>query len=164
MRAVGPRRAYSAGPMPTELLVPLVLGVAAVLQATLNKEIAAHAGLSVAAALNLLIATALALAFAAFCAQRRAPDGLLRWPQDGVAFQWWWLVPGIAGFLIVLGLPWSVQRLGALSTFVLLVGAQMLASGLWDRFAAGIPFTAPRVVGAVCTVAGIALLSWKPAA
>ncbi|MBM4059959.1 MAG: hypothetical protein FJ265_02535 [Planctomycetes bacterium] len=148
--------------MPTELLVPVVLGVAAVLQATLNKEIAARAGWSGAAALNLLVAAALALAFAACCALRRAPSGIMRWPAEGASMQWWWFVPGVAGFLIVLGLPWAVQRLGALSTFVLLVGAQMLASGLWDRFAAGIPFSWPRVLGAACTVAGITLLSWKP--
>ena len=150
--------------MPTELLVPLVLGVAAVLQATFNREIAAHTGLPAAAALNMLVASIAALAFAAYCAVQKAPDGLLRWTPDAAAFRWWWLVPGAIGFLIVLGLPWAVQRLGALSTFVVLVGAQMLASALWDRFAAGIPFSLPRVLGAACTVLGITLLCWKPAA
>ncbi|MDO8349096.1 MAG: DMT family transporter [Planctomycetota bacterium] len=148
--------------MSTELLVPLVLGVAAVLQATCNREIAVHTGLPAAAALNMLVATLAALAFAAYCAIRQAPDGLLRWPPDVTAFRWWWLLPGLVGFLIVLGLPWAVQRLGALSTFVVLVGAQVLASALWDRLHAGIPFSLPRVAGAVCTVIGITLLSWKP--
>jgi len=150
--------------MPTELLVPLVLGVAAVLQATLNKEIAAHTGLPAAALLNMLVALITALGFAAYCALRKAPDGLLRWSPEVTAFRWWWLVPGVIGFLIVLGLPWAVQRLGALSTFVVLVGAQMLTSALWDRFAGGIPLSLPRLLGAVCTLGGITLLCWKPAA
>jgi len=145
--------------MSMDLLVPLVLGVAAVLQATLNKEIAAHAGLAAATSLNMVVATACALAFAVYCGVRGQQDGLLRWQPDASAFRVWWLVPGLVGFLIVLGLPWAVQRIGALSTFVVLVGAQMLASAAWDRFVGGIPLSAPRMLGAVCTIAGVVLLS-----
>lgn len=148
--------------MQTELLVPFLLGVAAVLQATLNKEIAAHTGLALATALNMVVAAACALAFAVLCRFRAEPEGLLRWNLDGSAFRLWWLLPGIVGFLIVLGLPWAVQRIGALSTFVALVGAQMLASAAWDRLVGGIPLSAPRVLGALCTVAGVVLLSRSP--
>ena len=93
---------------------------------------------------------------------RGQQEGLLRWQLDASAFRGWWLVPGLVGFLIVLGLPWAVQRIGALSTFVALVGAQMLASAAWDRLAGGIPLSAPRVLGAICTVAGVVLLSRSP--
>jgi transporter family-2 protein len=150
--------------MPTELIVPLVLGIAAVLQATLNREIANHTGLAAAAALNMLVAAVLALAFAGFCALRKAPDGLLRWQVAGQDFRLFWLLPGLIGFLLVLGLPWVIERAGALATFVVLVAAQVLASTLWDRFAAGIPLSMPRVLGALCTVAGVVLVAWKPAA
>lgn len=145
--------------MQMELVVPLVLGVAAVVQATLNKEIAAHTGLAAACTLNMMVAVACAFTFAVFCAMRGQTNGFLRWNPDLGPFRYWWLVPGIVGFAIVLGLPWAVQRIGALSTFVVLVGAQMLASALWDRCVGGIPLSTARVVGACCTVAGVVLLS-----
>jgi uncharacterized membrane protein YdcZ (DUF606 family) len=143
--------------MQAELAVPLVLGVAAVLQAALNQQIAAHTGLAAATALNMLVAVVCAVGFALFCALRGEASGLLRWSPDAAAFRLWWLVPGLVGFLIVLGLPWAVQRTGALSTFVALVAAQMLASALWDRFVGGVPLSTPRLCGALCTVAGVLL-------
>ncbi|MFY9343477.1 MAG: DMT family transporter [Planctomycetota bacterium] len=144
--------------MAIELVVPFVLGVAAVLQVTLNKAIAAHTGFGAAVALNSLVAAVCAAGFALACALRAQPDGLLRWNPDLAAFRPWWIVPGIVGFLLVLGLPWAVQRVGALSTFVALVTAQMLASAAWDWLVGGIPLSASRVAGACCAVAGALLL------
>jgi drug/metabolite transporter (DMT)-like permease len=39
----------------------------------------------------------------------------------------------------------------------------MLTSAVWDHFATGIPLTASRVAGALCTVAGVVLLARTPA-
>jgi len=159
--AAATRRRHNAA-MQIDLVVAFVLGIAAVLQATLNRQIASHAGLAAATALNMAVAATFALAFAIYCGLRGEQAGLLRWNLEGAAFRVWWLLPGIVGFLIVLGLPWSVQRIGALSTFVALVGAQMLTSALWDHFATGIPMTVSRVLGALCTVAGVVLLARTP--
>lgn len=148
--------------MQVDFVVPFVLGIAAVLQATLNRQIAANSGLAAATALNMAIAAGCAFAFAAWCATRGAADGVMRWSPDVSAFRAWWVVPGVVGFLIVLGLPWSVQRIGALSTFVALVGAQMLTSALWDHFAGGIPLSATRIAGALCSLAGVVLLVRSP--
>ena len=148
--------------MQPDLLFPFVLGIAAVLQATLNKEIATHTGLAAATATNMAIAAVLAFVFAFWCATRGGASGLLRWSFDLSAFRAWWLVPGAIGFVLVLGLPWSVQRMGALSTFVALVGAQMLTSALWDHFALDIRLSPARIAGALCTIVGVVLLSRTP--
>ncbi len=148
--------------MQVDFVVPFVLGIAAVLQATLNRQIATHSGLAAATTLNMAVAAGCAIAFAAWCATRGAADGLMRWSPHLSTFRSWWLVPGIVGFLIVLGLPWSVQRIGALSTFVALVGAQMLTSALWDHFAGSVPLSTTRIAGALCTIAGVALLARSP--
>lgn len=146
------------------LVVPLALGIVAVLQATLNRSIAASTGLAAAATLNMIVATVCALGFAAYCMTREDATGALRWQPDLGAFRWWWLLPGLVGFAIVLGLPWAVARIGALQTFVVLVGAQMVTSAVWDRFVEGIPFSTPRVAGAGFTVLGVWLVSRSGAA
>lgn len=148
--------------MQFDFVVPFALGIAAVLQATLNRQVAAHNGLAAATALNMAVAGLCAAAFAAWCAARGDTTGALRWSADPGAFRVWWLVPGVVGFLIVLGLPWSVHRIGALSTFVALVGAQMLTSALWDLFVGGIPLSSTRIAGATCTIAGVVLLARSP--
>lgn len=148
--------------MQVDFVIPFLIGIATVMQATLNKEIASHVGLAAATALNMTIAALCAFAFAAWCATRGDANGFTKWAPDLAAFRAWWLLPGLVGFAIVIGLPWSVQRIGALSTFVVLVAAQMIASALWDRFAAGIPLTPSRLAGASCTIVGVILLSRSP--
>ena len=59
------------------------------------------------------------------------------------------------------GMPWAVQKLGALATFVALIGAQMVAGMVWDAWVQGAALTAPRVLGAAFAVAGVALTTWK---
>jgi bacterial/archaeal transporter family-2 protein len=147
--------------MSSALLVPIIVGIMAVAQVTLNGRVAMQSGLALAAVLNTSIALLLAVGFAAWCALRGPSTGFYRFHLDANLFRWWWLLPGCFGFSLVAGLPWAVQRLGALATFVTLIGAQMFASMVWDRWVEGTALTAPRVLGAAFAVAGVALTSWK---
>jgi transporter family-2 protein len=147
--------------MSTALLVPLVLGIMAVLQVTLNGRVAAHWGLAPAAVLNTIISLSLAIGFAAWCTFRGPVSGLYRVHFDASMIRWWWLLPGCFGFSLVAGMPWAVEKLGALATFVALIGAQMIGSMLWDGWVEGTALTVPRVLGAAFAVAGVALTSWK---
>lgn len=147
--------------MSIALLVPLLLGVVAVFQATLNRQIAQAWGFAPAVLLNALVVVALGLVFLGYCALRGPDSGFLRVSFDQSLVRAWWLLPGIFGFAIVLGMPWAVARLGALPMFVSLVAAQVVTSAVWDHFAEGIPLTAPRVLGALLAVTGVGLVSWK---
>jgi transporter family-2 protein len=80
---------------------------------------------------------------------------------DASLVRWWWVLPGSFGFCLVLGLPWAVQQMGALATFVALIGAQMVTSMLWDSYVEGTALSLPRLLGAAFAVAGVALTSWK---
>lgn len=143
------------------LLVPILLGVMAVLQATFNRHIAREWGLAPAAALNTSVAVVLSLAFVLYCVERGADSGLLRINVELSRMRVWWVLPGCFGIAIVVGLPWAVSRLGALPVFVGLVAAQVLTSALWDRLVDGAHLPPGRIAGAVLAVASVALANWK---
>jgi transporter family-2 protein len=145
--------------MSAALFVPVVLGVVAVLQAVLNRQIAREWGLGPAALLNTLGALVLSVAFVVFCAVRGFRDGLYRVDFDFALFRVWWLLPGLFGFLLVAGLPWAVQRLGALPVFVVVVASQMVTGALWDRFVEGAPLSWPKALGALLAVASVLLVN-----
>ncbi len=147
--------------MSMTLFVPVVLGVLTVLQATLNRELARAWGLAPAAVLNMLVALSLALIVLSVGSARGAGEGLFRMHVDLSVVRWWWLLPGFCGCALVFGLPWAVDKLGALPVFIVLVGTQVCASAAWDSFVAEVPLSTPRVLAACLAVASVVLASWK---
>ena len=129
-----------------DILIPFFIGAFSVAQAGLNRRIAGEWGLSWAVLFNTLVLLLIVLA----CL------GLGYWAGkfSFSSIKWWYLIPGIAGFIIVAGLPLSVARVGAMSTFMFLIAGQMIFSALWDKGFEGIPVSLPRVVGAVLVMAG----------
>ncbi len=143
------------------LFVPLVIGVVSVLQATLNRQVARQWGLAPTAVLNMVVALVIALAFVSLCLMRGPGVGIFRIHFEPSLMRWWWLLPGVFGCAIVFGLPWAVEKLGALPVFVVLVGAQMCTSAAWDRLIEGAPLSTPRVIGALLAVLSAVLVNWK---
>lgn len=144
------------------LALALLLGAAAVFQASLNRQIAVSVGLPAAALLNatvLLLIAALGFSYALTTRSGLPGEadalGVLR------HFSWWWCIPGMLGFALVMGLPYAVSKIGALNVFVAVVAAQMVTSLLWDTFVEGVQPSGMRAVGALLTVAGVLLVSWK---
>lgn len=148
--------------MTPALVVPFLLGFAAVLQVALNKRIAGVMGLTQAVILNAGVLLVVAVVFWLFA--RGAREGYGEWlvgsggPGD---FQLWWIVPGLCGLTLVAGMPWAAQRIGALQVFVVLVAAQMLFSIVWDHFVEDVAVTVPRVAGASLAVAGAFVTTLK---
>jgi transporter family-2 protein len=140
------------------ILIPVCLGAAAVAQATLNRQIAERWGLAPAAVLNMSIAFACGLALLGYFMASAPRTDLFRVSFDLAGFRPWWLLPGLCGFGIVIGLPWAIGKVGALATFVSFVAAQMAVSAIWDRVAYGMPFNATRTIGAALAVASVLLV------
>jgi transporter family-2 protein len=147
--------------MSTALSVPVVLGVMAVVQATLNRQIAREWGLAPAAILNTMMALGLSLGFLAYCLARGTGAGLLRVSFDAHLMRPHCLLPGCFGYALVIGLPWAVERLGALPVFVALIGAQMVTSVVWDQLVDGATLSWPRIAGAFLAVTSVVLVNWK---
>lgn len=141
--------------MNAALLVPFVLGGFAVLQVALNKRIAGSMGLTQAVILNAFVLLVVALVFWLYARGARADYGEWMSGSGGPSdFKLWWIIPGLCGLTLVAGLPWAVERIGALQAFVVLVAAQMLFGILWDHFVDGVEVNLPRVAGAGLAIAG----------
>ena len=146
-------------------LLPVAVGVAVVVQAGLNRQVASSWGLAGAAVINSVIVLLAALIILALARTRpdllpeifRVPDptGPIPWVH------WKTIVPGLLGITIVVGLPWAFSRLGALEVILSVLVAQLAASLLWDRMVEGIPVHPLRVVGTLVAFVGATLANWK---
>jgi transporter family-2 protein len=135
-------------------LFPALLGVAAVLQGGLNRQISTHWGLAGATLFNtvvLLGASLVLLILVRFRPDWFPPFFALK--GGLAAISWWWLLPGLCGLALVGGIPWAISRVGAFPVFLGLLGGQMVTSLAWDAFVEGHPVTVIRILGA-----GLALL------
>lgn len=133
------------------LVVPVLLGVVSVLQAGLNRKIAVGQGLLEAVFINATILFSLALgSFILF--ERKLPA-----VQN---FSWWYCLPGIFGFLLVSGGPWSVARLGASTTFVLLISTQIVMSLVWDLMVEEVSWNSWKISGIIIVWLGALMNAW----
>lgn len=69
------------------------------------------------------------------------------------------IVPGLCGFVLVLGAPWALQKVGPSTTFVLLVGSQILLSVLVDKWIFDLDPGWTKWLGASLVLAGAWLVA-----
>ncbi len=136
-------------------LLPFAVGVAAVLQGVLNRRVMSEWGLSAAVLLNSLVFLVVSLGLLALARSRPElfPDSFAP-SASWSTLAWWFILPGLFGMVIVLGIPWAIDSLGAARVFVGIVAAQMVASLVWDHFMEGVELSLERVGGTVLAVVG----------
>ncbi len=134
---------------------PALLGIVVVLQAGLNKKIAANWGLTTAVLLNAIVFAVLAVVLYSLNVWKSDlfPENM-KAVFNYKTFSWWYLVPGVLGCVLVFGGPWAVSRWGAVQTFILIISAQLVASLLWDIYIESIPVSTLRAAGIVLAWAG----------
>lgn len=99
----------------------------------MNKELSVPYGLSAATLLT-------AMTFGLLCGvlyvlNTKSPQTLPEFfypKMENYRFQWWHLLPGVAGFLIVLLTPLAIHHLGAAKVSIAIVCTQILLSVAWD--------------------------------
>jgi bacterial/archaeal transporter family-2 protein len=139
----------------------LLLGSAAVLQAGLNRHILEHWGILATVLLNSLVFISVSVFLYAvyFLFPALFPDSF-KLSSAFTQFKWWYVLPGLFGFFLVMGLPIAISMIGATKTFIYLIIAQMLSSLIWDMFQESIPLTSARVIAVLFAVASIVLINW----
>ena len=136
-------------------LIPLLLGAFTVLQAGLNRKIGQRVGLPSAVLLNavwLAISASLIFVFISRETSTEKVQSLFR------SFSWWYLLPGLFGLSLVWGIPSAIKTLGAQTTFVLLIAAQMAVSVYWDWRVEGFTIPAAKIAGCVLAWVGALLV------
>lgn len=137
-----------------------ILGSLLVFQPALNRLILEEKGLSFAALLNgiiLFLATTSLFLIISSSAYRWPP--LL--PLKSGAFHWWYILPGLCGFLLVFLVPLMIKHMGAFPVILTMLLGQVTTGFLWDVFAQGSSISMERVLGLLLAMAG-AYLSFKP--
>lgn len=111
------------------MLLPVMVGLAIVLQSGLNRVIAESRGLALALMINAILVAALTGAFLLWAQRSPSAPAFLR---GTMGWQWWYIIPAICGFVITLGIPFALSRMGAGAVFALIIATQLLGSLAWD--------------------------------
>ena len=142
------------------LLIPLALGATVVTQATLNRQMGSQLGLSTAVAINAAVFLILSLGIYAIAKYTPTivPEFFqIQKPTEN--FKLSYLIPGTCGFLLVMGLPWSIQTLGPSTSFVLLITAQIILSVILEATTSAAPPSLWKALGALLVLAGATLVA-----
>mgnify|MGYP000844814393 CR=1 FL=1 len=145
------------------LILGALAGLATVVQGGLNRRLSETNGLAMATLINGVATLVVAAALYGL---------ILVWPQKfpellhvrgnlGSDFRAWYVVPGILGFIIVVGLPLSIAYIGATKTFLIMLGFQMLGSLAWDAFLEGQAISTARLVGVALALGGATLAALR---
>jgi len=145
---------------PAYLFVAFVTGAAIAVQALANSRLRFALGTPVWAAIAQFIVGLAALVVIAIVTRQPSADtgGLSRMP-------WWGWVGGAIGALFITVSIVLTPRLGTALTLATMTVGQLLAALVLDHYgwlgAPIIRLSLPRVLGAACLLAGIALMRWK---
>ncbi|HZI80133.1 MAG TPA: DMT family transporter [Vicinamibacterales bacterium] len=145
---------------PFYLVVALATGAAIAVQALANSRLRLALGTPVWAAIAQFIIGLAALAVIAIVTRQPSPEtgGLWRMP-------WWGWLGGAVGALYIVVSIVLTPRLGTAVTLATITVGQMVAALVLDHYGwLGSPvirLSLPRLLGAICLLAGIALMRWK---
>ena len=142
------------------LLLAFAVGVLMPLQAAVNTDLRAQLGDSVLLATTIsFVVGAITMVLLALASGERA--GTL---QALTQLQWWQLSGGVLGAAIVAGSILLAPRIGLAGMTTLVVGGQLCASLLFDRYGflglAERAITTPRLLGVLLVLAGMLLVNF----
>jgi len=135
------------------LLIPITIGLSVVLQGILNRKMSLVWGLPEVIVLNGAVFFIISLAYY-FGVRLFSPEmPPLKSPE------YWYFLPGICGFLIVLGVPSSIGIMGPTKTFITLIVSQVVFSLALEKVIFGDSPGTLKIVGAAIATIGAVLVA-----
>ena len=131
------------------LILPLSLGLVVILQGGMNKKISLQLGLLQTTVINgLIFFVASIVIWLVIGFHDKAPE-LLKHKGHFTNLKWWEYTPGLLGCFLVLGVPYSIVKIGALKTVVGMIFAQIIFGLLWDRIIENIDINPHKILGLI---------------
>lgn len=144
--------------MNTAMILPLLLGSIGILQGALNRSMSTTIGLTWMCLLGNVIT--LVTCFVFYAVVKTSPDTFPEFVRlKEFTFKWWYIFPGIMGFMFVAGLPLAIYKIGAVKTTVGLIAAQMITSVLWDQFIEGLTINMTKGLGIVFALLSVVMIT-----
>ncbi len=140
------------------IILSSIAGAFGVWQAGMNKVVADSLGFTASLLFNgvfFLLFNLIFFVFVYLKPKMVAQEFVIQWALSD--FRWWWVVPGLMGFILVMGLAVSVGRIGAVQTIVISIAAQIFASIAWDIAQGDHEINKLRLAGAFVTLVGAVL-------
>ena len=150
--------------MKIAILVPVIVGMATIFQAAINKKIGMKLGVIHATTLTNFFGLVYSLILFYLIKGLNFHKGSFFASNYSLAeFEWSYLIPALFGVVIVIGIPFSIFKIGAVSTTVLMVAAQLITSAFWDARFEGLPITTPKMLAIALALAAVVLVNYSPA-
>jgi len=134
----------------------LLAGTLVVLQSGMNKNISQQWGFAATVligAIGYLVFNLIFLSLTYYRPQWFPAEYL---PKGSFSdFRWYWVLPGLFGFSLVMGITVSISQIGAVSAILLSIASQVVTSMLWDKFIDDRPLGAMKIAGAVIACIGV---------
>jgi uncharacterized membrane protein YdcZ (DUF606 family) len=137
-------------------LVAISAGISTVFQGGLNRAVAEKTSLSFSVFWNTLVFCFAAAIFFAVDQMRSTTEfRLAQWPSK---FEWWSLLPGLLGLVIVAGIPLSLGKIGATRVFIIIVLTQLIVALAWDSYIQGTLPDLKQIAGIILAVISVLLI------
>ncbi|EQC46648.1 DMT family transporter [Bacteriovorax sp. Seq25_V] len=144
--------------MNSAIILPLILGAIGILQGAINRSMSTTIGLTWMCIIGNIITLITCVIF--YFVVKNFPHIFPEFIRlKDLTFKWWYIFPGIMGFMFVAGLPFAIYKVGAVKTTVGLIAAQMTTSVLWDVFVEGITINATKGLGIVFALLSVVMIT-----
>lgn len=145
--------------MQLSMLLPVLLGAIGIIQGGLNRTMSNQIGLSWMLILGNVITLVICIALFFFvkASPNLFPDFV---KVRELTFKWWYVIPGIFGFIFLAGLPLAIYKIGAVKATVGMIAAQMVTSVFWDIYIEGIPFSVNKGVGILFAIMSVIMITF----
>ncbi|MDC1174520.1 DMT family transporter [Bacteriovoracaceae bacterium] len=148
--------------MSSAVLIPMLIGAIGILQGSINRQMSNEVGLSTALVFGNVITLVISIVFyyLVYISPNSYPSFFL--PRSITNnFQWWYLLPGLFGFVIITALPYAIFKLGAVQVTLFLITAQIVTSCFWDVIVEKITVSPNKIIGIILAIMSVAISSWK---
>lgn len=141
-----------------KFLLPVAVGMSIVLQGGLNRNSTSHMSLAFVVFINAIVFLTFSAGYWALTKFSVVSGNVSSSAGPFSNFQWWQILPGLFGFLIVFCTPLAIEHLGANSTFAVIICTQLLVSMIWDSLTQKTAPTMMSLIGVSIMMAGLAVL------